>query len=186
MLAPQLILSRNCHTVYPVGMSDSEANAGGLPQSVTRRQALLAYVAERRRQDPNWDYRLDPTYNGPFPAFVQMMSDAEFERDMARREDQRRRLLGDPSPVQPQPVPQQAAPRPRLPVRAALPIGQRIRQLRCALGWTQCQVALQLGVSARTIIRYEQGRSSPIRSATLLALRRLEAQAAKLRGQGNL
>jgi DNA-binding transcriptional regulator YiaG len=165
--------AHSCHTIYAGGMRDSEVKAGGLPQPVTRRQALLAYVAERRHEDPNWDYRTDPAYSGPYPAFVQMMSDDEFERDMASNEEARRWLLGDPCPTEPQVVHHEQPP--RLPVRAALPIGQRIRELRCAQGWTQRQVAAQLGVSARSIIRYEQGRSSPIQSATLRALRRLES-----------
>jgi DNA-binding XRE family transcriptional regulator len=155
-------------------MSDSDAMAGEL-LPLTAREAALAYIADRRRQDPNWDYRTDPTYNGPFPPFIQMMSDAEFERDMARREEERRRSLGDPHPVEQQVVKDEPVPLPRLPVRAALPFGQRIRELRSALGWTQRDVAGQIGVSARTVIRYEQGRSSPIQAAPLLALRRLES-----------
>jgi transcriptional regulator with XRE-family HTH domain len=53
--------------------------------------------------------------------------------------------------------------------------GQRIRELRCALGWTQREVAAQLGVCARAIIKYEQGRSGPIQVEPLRALRRLES-----------
>jgi DNA-binding XRE family transcriptional regulator len=147
-------------------MNDSDAKAGG-SQPVTPREATLAYIADKRRQDSKWDYRTDPAYNGPFPSFISMMSDADFDRYMAEKEEHRR-LLADPRPVEPQVLP-------RMPVRAALPIGQRIRELRRALGWTQRQIARQLGVSARSIIRYEQGRSSPIRSRPLLALRRLES-----------
>ena len=37
--------------------------------------------------------------------------------------------------------------------------GQRIRNLRIVLGWSQREAALHLGVSRRTIIRHEQGRN---------------------------
>ena len=57
--------------------------------------------------------------------------------------------------------------------RACLPFGQRIRDVRRASRLTQREVASELGVSRRSIIRYEQGRSSPVQSAPLLALRRL-------------
>ena len=58
----------------------------------------MADIAERRRKDPNWNPQTDPTYSGPHPAFVQMMSEAEFERYVARKEEERRWLLGDPRP----------------------------------------------------------------------------------------
>jgi DNA-binding XRE family transcriptional regulator len=45
--------------------------------------------------------------------------------------------------------------------RACLPFGQRIRDVRRASRLTQREVASELGVSRRSIIRYEQGRSSP-------------------------
>lgn len=122
------------HPIYAVAMSDSDAKADA-SQPLTGRQAVLADIAERKRKNPNWDDRMDPTYNGPFPA------------------------------RQP----------PRLPVRAALSFGRRIRDVRRALGRTQREVAVAIGVSARSIIRYEQGRSSPVQSAPLLALRQLES-----------
>ena len=69
-------------------------------------------------------------------------------------------------------------------LRAALPFGQRIRDVRRALRWTQRDVALELGVSRRSVIRYEQGRSAPLQSSPLLALRRLEAHAQELDNTG--
>ena len=41
--------------------------------------------------------------------------------------------------------------------QAAMPSGRRIYLLRRALGWTQSRVALELGISRRTVIRHEQG-----------------------------
>jgi ribosome-binding protein aMBF1 (putative translation factor) len=103
------------------------------------------------------------------------MSDAEFDRHMAGLAERRRARSGT-RPVEQEVVrPEATPPRPLPPVRAPLPFGQRIRDLRCALGWTQREVAVRLGVSARSIIRYEQGRSAPLHSAPLRALRRLES-----------
>jgi DNA-binding XRE family transcriptional regulator len=140
------------------------------------REAALADIAERRRRDPDWNYRTDPTYFGPFPSFIQMMSDADFDRYMAEKvaRGEVRAHPYAPPVTEPQPTP-----RPRLPVRSALPFGQRLRELRRAVGWTQREIAAQLGVCARTVIRYERGQSGPIQIAPLLALRRLEAH-----GQG--
>jgi transcriptional regulator with XRE-family HTH domain len=47
---------------------------------------------------------------------------------------------------------------PALPQRPVLlSAGPRIRALRRALGWTQQQAAVELGISKRTVIRYERG-----------------------------
>ena len=161
-------------------MNDSEANLEG-SQPLTGRQAALADIAERRRKNPNWNSKTDPTYVGPYPTFVELMSDAEFERYMAEKVERGALQRNPYAPsiverAEPQPMPQRV-------FRAALPFGQRIRDLRRALGWTQREVAWQLGVSSRSIMRYEQGQSSPIRSTPLLVLRRLEsAYALKLDG----
>jgi len=156
-------------------MTDIEATPDG-SQPLTARQAALADITERRRKDPNWNSQADPTYSGgPHPTFIQMMSDAEYDRHMADLGVAERRQLGtDPNTtrsveyIEPRPIP-------RTVLRVALPFGQRIRELRRALGWTQRKLAPHLGVSARTVIRYEHGRSSPLQSAPLLALRRLES-----------
>jgi DNA-binding XRE family transcriptional regulator len=158
-------------------MSSAEATLEG-SQRLTARQAALADIAERRSQDPNWSPRTDPTYSGTEPAFIQLMSDAEYDRHMAGSSE-RRQLASNPYP------PIGSGERIELPmsrrvVRAALPLGQRIRDVRRALRWTQRDVALELGVSRRSIIRYEQGRSAPLQSAPLLALRRLESTHAHL------
>jgi len=50
--------------------------------------------------------------------------------------------------------------------------GQRIRNLRAALGWTQRVAAQELGVSLRTVIRHEKGHHS-VASLRLPLLRRL-------------
>jgi len=151
-------------------MSDAEATQGSQP--LTARQAVLADIAERRRKDPNWSPRTDPTYSGTEPAFIQMMSDTDYDRHMAgiaeRLQLASNELLGSGKRVEPQPMPRRV-------VRSALPFGQRIRDVRRALRLTQREAASELGVSRRTIIRYEQGRSSPLRAAPLLALRRLES-----------
>jgi helix-turn-helix protein len=139
---------------------------------LTGRTAALADIAERCRKNPNWNYRDDATYAGPCPAFLQMMSDAECDRYMEEKIARGHLRMNPYAPPATEPQP---TPRPRLPVRAALPFGQRLRELRRALGWTQREIAAQLGVSPRSIIRYEQGQSGPIQSAFLRALRRLES-----------
>jgi DNA-binding XRE family transcriptional regulator len=143
-------------------MADANDSWDGLKPPPAFLEAL-ARAEERLRQDPNWDPRTDLIYRGPHPAFPQ----------------------GQSRPIGPQAVRQEEpTPRPRAPVRAALPFGQRIRELRQALGWTQREVATQLGVSPRTVIRYELGQSGPIQSAPLMALRRLEsAHAQELHAQ---
>jgi len=154
-------------------MNNADATKEG-SKPLTGRQALLAYVAERLRENPSWDHRTDPAYNGPHPTILQLMSDADFDR-VARKEEERR-LQNHSRPVEPQVVVLEVPTRrPRPPVRAALPFGQRLRELRCALGWTQSDVALAIGVSMRTVIRYEKGQSGPIQIAPLRTLRRLES-----------
>ena len=105
-------------------MSEAEAKVEGSPQPVTAREAALVYIAEMRRKYPNWDYRTDPTYIGPPPTFVGLMSDAEYDRHMAGSAE-RGQLAGDPyAPLgSGEPV---ELPMPRKVVRAALPFGQRI------------------------------------------------------------
>ena len=147
-------------------MSDAEATLE-CPQPLTARQAALSYITERRRQDPDWDYLTDPTYVGPHPTFVGLMGDAEYDRHIAGFVARGQLTTNQCAPRaiernEPEPMPRRV-------VRAALPFGQRIRELRRALGWTQREVAWELGVSARSVIRYEQGRSAPLQSAPLLA-----------------
>jgi DNA-binding XRE family transcriptional regulator len=62
-----------------------------------------------------------------------------------------------------------------------VPSGQRIRILRVVLGWTQRTAASHLGISIRTVIRYEQGhhRISWPRLPLLLRLRELESEHAQ-------
>jgi DNA-binding XRE family transcriptional regulator len=67
---------------------------------------------------------------------------------------------------------------PALPQRPVLlSAGPRIRALRRALGWTQQQAAVELGISKRTVIRYERGqhRRHGTRSSLLLRLCELES-----------
>jgi DNA-binding XRE family transcriptional regulator len=155
-------------------MNDSEAKLEA-SQPLTGRQAALADIAERRRKNPNWTVGADLTYSGPDPWCLERMTEADFEAYQARRDEERRWLRGESGPVKPQVCQQEPPPRPQPVVRAALPFGQRIRDLRRVLGWTQREAGVRLGVSSRSIIRYEHGQSSPIRSAPLLALRRLES-----------
>ena len=67
---------------------------------------------------------------------------------------------------------------PALPQRPVLlSAGPRIRALRRALGWTQQRAAVELGISKRTVIRYERGqhRGHGARSSLLLRLCELES-----------
>lgn len=147
-------------------MSDLHDKRKGLSIPIAL-QAALADLAERRRQNPSWSPRFDPYYIGPPPAVLETMTEADYDNWRAERERGFQWLRSDDHPVSnspPQPV-----------VRACLPFGQRVRDLRRAMRWTQSQIAWQLGVSRRSIIRYEQGRSAPIQSAPVLALRRLES-----------
>jgi DNA-binding XRE family transcriptional regulator len=59
-----------------------------------------------------------------------------------------------------------------------MPSGQRIRNLRDMLGWTQGQAAKELGISRRTVIRHERGqhRTPWMRLSLLQRLRRLESE----------
>jgi DNA-binding XRE family transcriptional regulator len=63
----------------------------------------------------------------------------------------------------------------------SVPSGQRIRNLRVVLKWTQGTAALQLGISVRTLIRYEQGyhRTFWPRVPLLRRLRELESEHAQ-------
>ena len=58
----------------------------------------------------------------------------------------------------------------------ALTSGQRIFHLRTSLGWSQRQAALELGVSRRTLVRFERGLYGNYwtRPAMLMRLRQLE------------
>jgi DNA-binding XRE family transcriptional regulator len=70
-------------------------------------------------------------------------------------------------PVEPRPVPMPVpGPSPDESLRRAAALsraiqglspGQRIRNLRLVLGWTQRTAATELGISVRTLIRHEQG-----------------------------
>jgi len=59
-----------------------------------------------------------------------------------------------------------------------IPFGQRLRELRRALGWTQEMAALTLGISVRTVIRHERGqhRRRCVVGETLPKLRQQEAK----------
>jgi transcriptional regulator with XRE-family HTH domain len=59
----------------------------------------------------------------------------------------------------------------------SMPCGQRIRNLRAALGWSQRQAANELGISKRTLIRYEhdQSRRRWLRYEPLRRLGQLES-----------
>jgi len=60
---------------------------------------------------------------------------------------------------------------------AAVSCCDRLRILRTAVGWTQSELASQLGISRRSVIRYEraQQRSEWPRLSVLLRLRQVEA-----------
>ena len=55
-----------------------------------------------------------------------------------------------------------------------MPFGQRIRNLRMLLGWSQRAAARHFGVSVRTVIRYERGESRRPSLELLLGVRALE------------
>ena len=85
---------------------------------------------------------------------------AEYERTQALRNQQSARSI------------------PELPQRPILlSAGPRIRALRRALGWTQQQAAMELGVSRRTVIRHERGqhRRSETRQSLSQRLSELES-----------
>jgi len=84
-------------------------------------------------------------------------------------EHERAQALRNQQPPQPIPVV------PQRPVM--LSAGPRILALRRALGWTQQQAAVELGISKRTVIRYEQGfhRRAETRQSLLQRLCELES-----------
>lgn len=136
--------------------------------------AALADIAERRSKMPGWRLGLDPTYSGPDPHLLERMTEDEFAAYQETREKSRRWLQGDQQAVL---LRQTEASRVvQSMIAASLPIGQRIRNLRFALGWTQREIAAQIGVSRRTVIRYERGRP---RFYPIPALRDLERVFAK-------
>jgi len=55
-----------------------------------------------------------------------------------------------------------------------IPLGQRIRNLRTLLGWSQIKAAAHFGVSVRTVIRHERGESRCPWTPLLLKVRALE------------
>ena len=55
-----------------------------------------------------------------------------------------------------------------------MPFGQRIRNLRTLLGWSQIKAAAHFGVSVRTVIRHERGESYRPWLPLLLEVRALE------------
>lgn len=55
-----------------------------------------------------------------------------------------------------------------------MPFGQRIRNLRTLLGWSQRKAARHFGVSVRTVIRHERGESWRPWLPLLLEVRALE------------
>jgi DNA-binding XRE family transcriptional regulator len=62
------------------------------------------------------------------------------------------------------------------------PFGQRLREVRRALGWTQRMAAIELGITVRTVIRHEndgQHRTPRVRLPLLLKLRDLERECAE-------
>ena len=60
--------------------------------------------------------------------------------------------------------------------REQVHFGQRLRELRRALGWTQRMAAVELGINVRTVIRHEkdQHRTTRVRVPLLRKLRDLE------------
>src|SRR5215469_8733661 len=62
-----------------------------------------------------------------------------------------------------------------------VPCGERIRNLRAILGWTQRTAAVHLRISVRTLIRHEQGHHRTFwpRLPLLLRLRELESDHAQ-------
>jgi len=60
--------------------------------------------------------------------------------------------------------------------RASLSFGQRVRDLRRFAGLTQREIAGHLGISRRTVIRYEQGSTHQPRPWTLRILEEIESE----------
>jgi DNA-binding XRE family transcriptional regulator len=60
--------------------------------------------------------------------------------------------------------------------REQVHFGQRLQELRRALGWTQRMAAVELGINVRTVIRHENGQhcTPRVRLPLLLKLRDLE------------
>src|SRR5215471_15213001 len=50
---------------------------------------------------------------------------------------------------------------------SALPLGQRVKQLRAEHGWSQADLAAKIGTDAGQISRYENGRMSPSAEAVV-------------------
>jgi DNA-binding XRE family transcriptional regulator len=64
-------------------------------------------------------------------------------------------------------------------LHASTPFGQRLRDLRRDWGLTQRELAWHLGISTRTVIRYEQGCAHQPKLGTLLTLEAMESEYAE-------
>ncbi len=147
------------------GLVDANERAQSLPPGPLR--DAWAEIAARRSRDPKWDPFKDPTYTHPPPCFLELMTEAEIVRFQAAKEARAQTAMWP-------------APLPPMPASVLVVFGERLLRLRTALGWTQRMAAEQLGISRRSVIRYEQGVTQRPKVATLLALGKFESVYAKL------
>jgi DNA-binding XRE family transcriptional regulator len=118
---------------------------------------------------PNWRPHTHPNHSGPA---LSSSSYPASEPDYPWLREYKKPELRQPKP---QPELQPVS-------RELMPFGQRIRELRRARGWTQRQAGYALGVSRRTVIRHERGRTRRPWWSLLETVRRLEeAYAGELR-----
>jgi len=111
--------------------------------------------------DTNWQHRADPNHSG---AALSSSGYPALEPDYPWVREYQQRAQHQPEPQPPsQPI-----------NRDLVPFGQRIRELRRARGWTQRQASYALGVSRRTVIRHERGRTRRPWWSLLETMRRLE------------
>jgi DNA-binding XRE family transcriptional regulator len=126
---------------------------------------------ERLRRDPNWRPGMDPTYSGPRLTFRNPELGIDYAPRTAPPAFVELYSANTPAPCQPQRIP--------LPDRSRMAFGERIRDLRRALRWTQLDAAEQLGVSRRSVIRHERNQSQRPHFTLLLRVRELEADYAR-------
>jgi DNA-binding XRE family transcriptional regulator len=121
---------------------------------------------------------MDPNYSGPALPFYLTTKVADSAPGQApQKEHAAQRQVTwqqNSQPLSPELAPQTLGP---APLRNLMPFGQRLRNLRLALGWTQSTIAARLSVSRRTVIRHERGhhRTPYVRLPLLLRVRELES-----------
>jgi DNA-binding XRE family transcriptional regulator len=152
---------------YQMSERDAKTSGDRLPSRVERRPAYA---------DSSWQPGMDPNYSshvGPYPWDDMPATSVNSCPTKKAADFAYKQAWGSKRAEQ--------NPAELLQQLRLTPPGQRIRNLRVVLGWTQAMAAVQLGISTRTVIRHEQGRNRRpwLRLPLLLRLCELESDHAE-------